>query len=166
MRTHSKENERLGKVVFLICIVLSIFAISFCRGQLSQSSTLSREKQGFNWITVSCVWESGEDTFYLATYNKPNHFDFKGVVVSISGANKTVKDMVMSVYFENGTSIFVGAIPGTYDHGNSWFELTEEERLKFKTLKIKKIELFNSYNGKTTVLENWSWQYFLIATKS
>lgn len=167
MREHSKENIRLGKIVFYACVVISLFAVTFCRGQVPQSSVLSREKQGFNWITRSCVWDLGEgDTVFISTYNRPNPFDFKGIVVETTGEDKTVQDVVLSVYFENGTSVFIGAIPGTYKHGASWFELTDEERLKFKTLKVTKMEIFNRYTGNTKVLQDWTWQYFLIATKS
>lgn len=32
-REHSPENVRLGKVVFFICVVLSMIAVTFCKGQ-------------------------------------------------------------------------------------------------------------------------------------
>lgn len=33
-REHSQENVRLGKVVFFICVVLSMIAVTFCKGQI------------------------------------------------------------------------------------------------------------------------------------
>ena len=33
-RNHSKENTRLGKIVFFVCVVLSVFAVTFCRSQI------------------------------------------------------------------------------------------------------------------------------------
>lgn len=33
-KEHSKEDIRLGKIVFFICIVLSMLAVTFCRGQI------------------------------------------------------------------------------------------------------------------------------------
>lgn len=167
MREHSKENIRLGKIVFYACIALAMLAVTFCKGQVSENSTLSREKQGHNWITRSCVWELGEgDTVFISTYNRPNPYDFHGIIVQTTGKDKTVQDVVLSIYFENGTSIFVGAIPGKYEHGASWFELTDNEKLKLKTQKVKKMEIFNRYTSSVKVLDNWTWQYFMIAAKS
>lgn len=35
-KDHSKEDIRLGKIVFFICIVLSIFAVTYCSGQIER----------------------------------------------------------------------------------------------------------------------------------
>ena len=166
MREHSKENIRLGKIVFYACIVLSIFTVSFCSGQLSNNLVLSREKQGYNWVTQSCVFEyQSGDSLIISTFNYPYPFDFKGIIIETTGKDKTVQDVVLSIYFDNGTSIFVGARPGTYNHGTSWFDLTDSEIIKLKTLKVKKLEVLNRHTGNIKVVNNWDWQYFLVATK-
>jgi len=33
MKEHSKEDVRLGRIVFLACIVVAMLAVTFCRGQ-------------------------------------------------------------------------------------------------------------------------------------
>jgi len=35
-KEHSKEDIRLGKIVFFACIVLSMLAVTFCRGQIQR----------------------------------------------------------------------------------------------------------------------------------
>ena len=34
MKEHSKEDVKLGKVVFLVCIVVAMLAVTFCSGQI------------------------------------------------------------------------------------------------------------------------------------
>ena len=165
MRTHSKENERLGKVVFLICIVLSIFAMSFCRGQLNPYAELPRVKYGYFWLANSLLTydQNGDSVFFGSSY-KPGPYDFDRIVVETKGRNGVVRDMVMTIYFENGTQIFLGAIPGRYTHGCSWFELTDSEKIKIRTLPIKKVELFNRETSDVLVFEDWQYQYYTVAT--
>lgn len=166
MREHSKENIRLGKIVFYACVAISMLAVTFCRGQLTNNVVLSREKQGFNWITQGYLLEyKSGDSLIISTFNHPYPFDFKGIVIETTGKDKTVQDAVLTIYFENGTSIFVGARPGTYNHGASWFDLNDEEIIKLKTLKVKSLEFFNRHTGNIKVVNNWDWQYFLVASK-
>lgn len=167
MPSNYKQNDRLSTIIFIICLLFLFIATSVFGQELSNNMVLSREKQGNNWITQGCLWKNAaSDSIIISTYSQYYAFGFTGIIVELTGEDKMVRDVVLSIYFENGTSMFLGARPGTYNHGTSWFDLTEYERLKIKTMKVKKIEIFNRYTNHIKQIDNWEWQYFLVATKS
>jgi hypothetical protein len=164
MRDHSKENIRLGKVVFLICIVLSMLAVMFCSGQNYNTTELPRIKSNNMWVAYSKIaFDSNGDTVHFGSVFYPGPYDFKTIFVHTTGKNRFVSHLVLAVYFENGAVTYLSSYNKKNERGDSWFHLSDEEKNKFKQRKITKIELFNQENNDSFVVDDWEYQYYIAA---
>jgi len=163
-REHSPENIKLGKVVFLISIVVAMLAVTFCSGQNFNNVELPREKDHGKWFAYSKVaFDTNGDSVFFGSMFSPGPYDFKTIYVVTTGKNKCVHNLVLGVYFESGAVVYLSAYNVQNCKGESWYDLSEEEKLKFRHRKITKIELFNPYNSDSFKVDDWDYQYYIAA---
>lgn len=88
MREHSKENIQLGKLVFYVCIILSIFALSFCRGQVWENAipfgkAFNSKENIFvdtnKYVTVKfdVSFEKGEYSVFISNKSETTAYEYR-----------------------------------------------------------------------------------------
>lgn len=157
MRTHSKENEKLGKIFFLICIILMIVANSVFGQQLSRSKF---ENKWYPYKMIS--FDQNKDSVLFGAAFYPGPYDFDRIFVELTSDTCGV-NYIMAITYQDNLVDYVSSYNSYNCSGSLWFLLSDTEKNHLKTKKIKDVKITNPLSKKEHVITGWDeLQYYNI----
>lgn len=155
-----KKNNRLGVIIFLICIVVLMLMASATNAQ----QQLVRQKTGNYWQAM-CIktFTDDLDTIYFGSAYYPTPYNFFAITVTTTNKDKCVRHLIMEVMYKDNMVDYLSSYNDLNCDGSSWFNLSAAELNRLRTKEIKHIKLTNSHNHHSFDVEGFdSIQYYKI----